>query len=101
MRRSRPPAAARHPQVTRPRRPPRPTSARPSTPNGRSPRRTRIGASRMANGDIVLRTASFMVVKLLDAVGTGATNNGVWVDCADYQIGNVTITGGATTTVAD
>jgi len=53
----------------------------------------------MASGDIVQRTSGSTTILLLDTVGTGATTNGVWVECPDgYGMGTVVIVGPATTT---
>ena len=55
----------------------------------------------MANGDIVIKDSGELLVLLLDAVATGSTNNGVWVECPPgFGMGTVVITGPATTTVA-
>jgi len=54
----------------------------------------------MASGDIVQRTSGSTTVLLLDSVGTGATNNGVWVECPDgYGMGTVVVNGATGATV--
>jgi len=54
----------------------------------------------LASGDITSRTAGSITALLLDAVATGATNNGAWVEVPDgYGSGTVTVVGPATTTV--
>jgi len=55
----------------------------------------------MASGDILLRTGSMMVVRLLDAVAATSTNNGVWIDCEDYMVGSVVTTGATGAAVTD
>jgi len=54
----------------------------------------------MASGDITSRTPGQFTALLLDAVATGATNNGVWVECPEgFGAGTVSVVGPATTTV--
>jgi hypothetical protein len=53
----------------------------------------------VASGDKANVTQGSEGIVLLDAVGTGATNDGVWVDCGEYTSGTVVALGAATTTV--
>ena len=44
----------------------------------------------MANGDQIFRTHKSYCVKLLDAI-TATDNNGVWVDCGEFTLGNIIV----------
>lgn len=48
----------------------------------------------MASGDISYQTGGSKLVILLDAIAATGTDDGVWIDCADFETGCVTWAGG-------